>query len=94
MTDELGVNSMIALVRDIVRALVDDPQSVKVYGQDRDGYVVVNVTVSAPDMGKLIGKQGRTARALRTIVYAASLTNKVRCEVNFVGDKQEGTAAA
>ncbi len=55
------------LVEYLVGKLVDDKSSVKV---EVNGDVV-NITVSKEDMGKLIGKQGRTAKALRTIVKAA-----------------------
>ena len=58
---------MLELVAFLVGSLVDDKSALKV---ELSGDVI-NVTVSKEDMGKLIGKQGRTAKALRTIVKAA-----------------------
>jgi uncharacterized protein len=55
----------------VVKALVDDPDAVDVREIDRDGTTRLEVRVAQPDMGKVIGKQGRTVRALRSLVYAA-----------------------
>jgi predicted RNA-binding protein YlqC (UPF0109 family) len=55
----------------VVKALVDDPDAVDVREIDRNGTTRLEVRVAQPDMGKVIGKQGRTVRALRSLVYAA-----------------------
>jgi predicted RNA-binding protein YlqC (UPF0109 family) len=61
------------LVLEIVRALVDQPEQVSVeLIQDRDS-TVIRLRVAHQDIGKVIGKQGRTARSLRTILGAASM---------------------
>jgi predicted RNA-binding protein YlqC (UPF0109 family) len=61
------------LVLEIVRALVDQPEQVTVeLIQDRDS-TVIRLRVAHQDIGKVIGKQGRTARSLRTILGAASM---------------------
>lgn len=56
----------------IVKALVDDREAVDVREVERSGSTMIEVRVAEADMGKLIGRQGRTVRALRSLVYAAS----------------------
>jgi predicted RNA-binding protein YlqC (UPF0109 family) len=62
----------------IVKALVDDPEAVDVREIERDRTTRIEVRVAQPDMGKVIGKQGRTVRALRSLVYAAGLKQNRR----------------
>jgi uncharacterized protein len=61
------------LVLEIVRALVDEPNSVTVELVDDRDSTVIRLRVAHQDIGKVIGKQGRTARSLRTILGAASM---------------------
>jgi hypothetical protein len=61
------------LVREIARALVDDPAVVEVESVNRDESTVLKLRVAPADVGKVIGKQGRTARSLRTILGAVSM---------------------
>ena len=61
------------LVREIARALVDEPNAVEVEAVDRDENTVLKLRVAAQDVGKVIGKQGRTARSVRTILGAVSM---------------------
>ena len=68
--DMLAVND---LVREIARALVDEPESVKVETVTRDENTVLRLRVAPQDVGKVIGKQGRTARSVRTILGAVSM---------------------
>ena len=56
----------------IVKALVDDTSAVDVREVEHSGSTLIEVRVAETDMGKLIGRQGRTVRALRAIVQAAS----------------------
>ncbi len=65
--------SMRNLVLEIARALVDKPDDVTVEAIDDNGSTVLRLRVAAGDVGKVIGKQGRTARSLRTILGAASM---------------------
>ena len=62
---------MRALVEMIARALVDRPEAVAVRETREDGETVIELRVAPEDVGKVIGRQGRTARALRTIVAAS-----------------------
>lgn len=55
----------------IVKALVDDGDAVDVREVDRSGTTLIEVRVAQPDVGKIIGKQGRTIRALRSLVRIA-----------------------
>jgi len=68
----------------VVKALVDDPESVEVHEVDRNGTTRLEVRVAQPDMGKIIGKQGRTIRALRSLVYAAGLKQNRRFVLDVV----------
>ncbi|MFW2364989.1 MAG: KH domain-containing protein [Desulforhopalus sp.] len=60
------------LIAVIARSLVDKPEAVKVTSTDEDDNVTIELSVAPEDLGKVIGKQGRTARALRSILAAAA----------------------
>ena len=60
------------LISDIVKALVDQPDQVMVTETEGGNTVVLEIKVAKSDMGKIIGKQGRNAQAIRTILSAAS----------------------
>ena len=60
------------LIDEIAKALVDDPESVVVSEIEGEQTTVIELKVAKDDIGKVIGKQGRTARAMRTILGAAS----------------------
>jgi uncharacterized protein len=60
------------LILYIAQALVDKPDEVEVEEFDEDGTTVYELTVAEDDLGKVIGKQGRTARAMRQLLQAAS----------------------
>jgi uncharacterized protein len=61
------------LVREIARALVDEPDAVEVETVSREENTVLRLRVAPGDVGKVIGKQGRTARSVRTILGAVSM---------------------
>ncbi|HET9362032.1 MAG TPA: KH domain-containing protein, partial [Vicinamibacterales bacterium] len=61
-----------AVVEVVAKALVDRPEQVKVTESVRRGMTVVELTTAPNDMGKIIGRQGRTAAALRTVVAMAA----------------------
>lgn len=60
------------LIEQIAKALVDSPDQVEVTEVDGEQTTVVELKVAKDDIGKVIGKQGRTARSMRTILGAAS----------------------
>ena len=60
------------LLEDLARRLVDEPEAVRVEREDSDDVIVLRLHVAKDDVGKVIGRQGRIARALRTIVRAGS----------------------
>jgi predicted RNA-binding protein YlqC (UPF0109 family) len=68
----------------VVKALVDDPEGVDVREIERNGTTRIEVRVAQPDMGKVIGKQGRTVRALRSLVYAAGVKQHRRYVLDVV----------
>ncbi len=68
----------------IVKALVDEADAVDVREIERDGTTRIEVRVARGDMGKVIGKQGRTVRALRSLVYAAGLKKHRRFVLDVV----------
>ncbi|MGO9340715.1 MAG: KH domain-containing protein [Terracidiphilus sp.] len=65
--------SVVELVREIAQALVDEPAAVQVESVSRDENTVLRLRVAPQDVGKVIGKQGRTARSVRTILGAVSM---------------------
>ncbi|GAA4712938.1 KH domain-containing protein [Brevibacillus fulvus] len=75
---------MKALVETIAKALVDHPEEVRVNVVERDRTFVYELSVHPEDMGKIIGKQGRIAKALRTVVIAASVQTDKRVIVEIV----------
>ncbi len=60
------------LIAVIARSLVDQPDAVKVTRTDEENNVCLELAVAPEDLGKVIGKQGRTARALRSLLTAAA----------------------
>jgi predicted RNA-binding protein YlqC (UPF0109 family) len=69
----------------IARNLVDDPDAVSVTETAGEGSVVLRLSVAAEDMGKVIGRQGRTARAIRDVMRAAGTKAGVATVVEIVG---------
>ncbi len=73
------------LIRHIVAALVSKPDEIDIRSVEQaDGGITVEVRVAQEDMGKIIGKQGRIARAIRTVVKAASTAQKQRVSVEII----------
>ena len=66
------------LVEFLAKSLVDQPDDVQVHTFDRDQATVLELEVAQPDLGKIIGRQGRTARALRTLLSAAGQKQRRR----------------
>jgi len=72
------------LIDYIARALVDHPEQVTVSEIEGNQTSVLELKVAKEDLGKVIGKQGRTARALRTILSAASAKSKKRSVLEII----------
>ena len=72
------------LIEHIAKALVDDPDQVSISVIDGSQTSVLELKVAKDDLGKIIGKQGRTARAMRTLLSAASAKVKKRTVLEIV----------
>jgi len=72
------------LIEFIAKALVDNPDKVKVSEIEGEKTSVFELSVSKDDLGKVIGKQGRTARAMRTILSAASTKVRKRAVLEII----------
>lgn len=72
------------LLEHIVKSLVDHPEQVKVTVIEGEKISVIELSVAKEDLGKVIGKEGRTARALRTILTAASTRLKKRAVLEII----------
>ncbi|MEW9050673.1 MAG: KH domain-containing protein [Neobacillus sp.] len=64
------------LIETIVKPLVDFPEDVQVDVKEEEQRITYLLTVNKTDMGKVIGKQGRVAKAIRTVVYAAGTSQQ------------------
>jgi uncharacterized protein len=87
--DEEGVNRItgavaLAVLEHVTKALVDDPESVVVEMREGRGGLKFSVQVAQSDMGRLIGRKGRTAQAIRTLVRAAAATDHTDASVDIV----------
>lgn len=74
------------LVKLIAQSLVDNPETVTVNEVDNAQSIIVELRVSPDDMGKVIGKQGRIAKAIRTVVKAAATKTNKRVTVEIIQD--------
>jgi predicted RNA-binding protein YlqC (UPF0109 family) len=68
----------------VAKRLVDQPDAVEVIEEERDGITVLRLKVAPDDMGKVIGKQGRIARAIRTLVKAAAINEETKVNVEII----------
>ena len=81
----VSVESMVALVEYITKNLVDEPNEVKLSTKEDEEAITIELSVAKDDMGKVIGKQGRIAKAIRTVVRAASVKSAKKFLVEIVG---------
>ena len=72
------------LIEYLVRALIDEPESARVEPVEDDGFTVYQVYVAQPDLGKVIGRRGRIANALRVVTKAAGLKQRKRATVEIM----------
>ncbi|MEG1500439.1 MAG: KH domain-containing protein [Clostridiales bacterium] len=71
------------LVEHIAKALVEDPQAVVVKENESDGHINLELNVAPADMGKVIGKQGRIAKAIRSVLKAAAAKEGKKCSLEI-----------
>jgi len=84
-----STEKMKQLILEIVQALVDLPDAVSVELIEEHDSTILQVSVAPQDIGKVIGKQGRTARSLRTILGAASMKLHHRFSLDIVEDDDQ-----
>jgi predicted RNA-binding protein YlqC (UPF0109 family) len=73
-----------ALMAHLAKALVDEPNEVEAEAFDEGSQIVVELVVAEVEVGKIIGRQGRMARSLRTIMNAAALKTRKRYQLEIV----------
>ena len=81
---KVSVEDMVSLVEYIAKSLVDTPDEVKTNLNEDEEAITIELSVAKDDMGKVIGKQGRIAKAIRTVVRAASLKSEKKVLVEIV----------
>lgn len=72
------------LLEIIARALVDYPEEVSVNEVEGENAIILELRVAKEDMGKVIGKQGRIAKAIRSVIKAAAIKENVRVVVEII----------
>ena len=72
------------LVEFVARSLVDDAEAVVATAYDRGDQTIIELEVAPNDLGKVIGRQGRTARALRTLLAAAGQKSRRRTQLDIL----------
>jgi predicted RNA-binding protein YlqC (UPF0109 family) len=78
---------MQAFVEYVVKGLVEHPDEVTVTPVERNGQTVYEVRLAAGDVGRVIGRQGMTINAIRTLLQAGSARKGLRCTMDIVEDK-------
>ena len=73
----------VAVLTHVVRSIVDDPEQVTVDSSESHGKVRLEVRVGPGDLGRVIGRRGRTAQSIRTVVRAAATRDGVEVDVDF-----------
>lgn len=75
---------MTELVEFLAKSLVDHPDEVRIRTRERDQQTVIELEVDPSDLGKVIGRQGRTARAIRTVLAAAGQKSRRRYTLDIL----------
>lgn len=78
------MDQLTEIIAFIAKALVDDPNAVQVTAVEGEKTVILELTVAPGDLGKVIGKDGRTARAMRTLLAATSAKNSRRAVLEIL----------
>lgn len=79
---------MEAILKTIVEGMVDNKESVKIEKAIEDGKGIYYVTVAESDLGKVIGREGKKARAIRTIMGAIGYSSKKKFDIKFVSEAE------
>jgi hypothetical protein len=77
------------LVEYLVKALVDKPEEVKINQIEGEAVTILEIHVASEDAGKVIGKDGRIANAIRTVVKAAGAKNQKRVTVEIITEERK-----
>jgi predicted RNA-binding protein YlqC (UPF0109 family) len=85
MEDSAPAESLRELVQYMASHLVDDPEQVTVTAEQRGSAVQLDLRVPPEELGKVIGRQGRIARAMRTVVMVAGTRHNVRASLDIDG---------
>jgi predicted RNA-binding protein YlqC (UPF0109 family) len=80
------------LVETIARALVDKPEAVELTVTPQEGGALYELKVAPDDIGKVIGRDGRTVNALRTVLQHAALKKGEKARLEIVDDRRNGAA--
>lgn len=75
---------MLALVEHLAKSLVEQPEAVKVTQVENGDEITIHLTVAPEDVGRVIGKQGRIAKAIRTVVKAAAVKADKKVTVDIM----------
>ena len=91
LSDVAGVGgdvtpTAVAVLTHIVTSIVDDPDAVQVETSESRGRVRLDVRVGPGDLGRVIGRRGRTAQSIRTVVRAAASKDAADVDIEFVDD--------
>ena len=91
MSETQSANSVLAPVASsvlthIVRSIVDTPDAVKIEPVEDEGKIVLEVRVADGDLGRVIGRRGRTAQSIRAVVRAAASRDNAEVDVDFLDD--------
>jgi predicted RNA-binding protein YlqC (UPF0109 family) len=82
--DQLTAPTAVAVLAHVVKSIVDDPELVVVDESNAKGRVRLEVKVGPGDLGRVIGRRGRTAQSIRTVVRAAATRDGAEVDVDFV----------
>ena len=81
-----GAPTAVAVLTHIVKSIVDDPSAVTVEADDSGRRLTLNVRVGEGDLGRVIGRRGRTAASIRTVARAAASKDDVEIDIEFLDD--------
>ena len=84
----MDMKDLQALVLTIVRPLVTQPDQVQLEVSESEEFIEYNLTVAPEDIGRIIGKQGRVAKAIRTIVYSVRVNGPKKVRLNILDSKE------